>query len=169
VAEPFLGEIRMVGFGFSPRGYAFCDGQLLSIAQNTALFSLLGTTYGGDGRTTFALPDLRGRAPLHAGNENPLGTKAGLESLTLIAPEMPQHDHVVSASAEAAGSTTPQGNVLAKKPRFGANVYGPPTSLTALSSGSVAPVGGSQPHTNMQPFLAVGFVIAMQGVFPSRN
>ena len=170
MAEPFLGEIRMFGGNFAPRGYANCDGQLLSIAQNTALFSLLGTTYGGNGQTTFALPDLRGRVPLHFSGATPLGSRAGVENVTLTTAQIPAHDHGVRASAEAAGATNPTGNVLAKKPRFGADVYAPPpTTPIALSPASIASTGGSQPHPNQQPYLVLTFVIALSGVFPSRN
>jgi microcystin-dependent protein len=169
VAQPFLAEIRIISFGFAPRGYALCNGQILSIQQNQALFSLLGTTYGGNGQTTFALPDLRGRAPLHVGSQNPLGARAGVESVTLASQQMPTHDHVVSASAEAAGATTAQGNVLAKKPRFGANVYAAPSSQVSLAPQSVGNTGGGQPHENMQPYLTLSFAIALVGAFPSRN
>ena len=169
MATPFIGEIRIMGSNFAPKGYANCDGQILSIAQNQALFSLLGTTYGGNGQTTFALPDLRGRVPLHFSATTPLGQRAGSESVTLTTAQIPSHDHGVRASAEAAGSTSPTGNVLAKKPRFGANIYAPPASLLALSPGSVANTGGGQAHINQQPFLVLTFVIALQGVFPSRN
>jgi microcystin-dependent protein len=169
MAEPFLGEVRIFGGNFAPRGYASCDGQILSIAQNTALFSLLGTTYGGNGQTTFALPDLRGRVPLHFSGSTPLGSRAGVENVTLTTAQIPAHDHGVRASAEAAGATNPTGNVLAKKPRFGADVYAPPASLIALAPASVANSGGGQPHPNQQPYLALTFVIALAGVFPSRN
>jgi microcystin-dependent protein len=169
VSQPFLAEIRLMGFEFPPRGYALCNGQILPINQNQALFSLLGTTYGGDGRVNFALPNLRGRAPLHTGSTNPLGTSAGVENVTLSTQQIPAHDHAVQASAQAAGATSPQGNVLAKKPRFGANVYGAPTSLVPLSPASVGVTGGSQAHTNVQPYLVVSFVIALVGSFPSRN
>lgn len=169
MAQPFLAEIRLTSFSFPPKGYALCNGQLLPINQNQALFSLLGTTYGGNGQTTFALPNLRGRAPLHTGPANSLGASAGVESVAVTTAQMPSHDHVAQASAQAAGATAPQGNVLAKKPRFGANVYGAPAALTPLAPASVGATGGGQPHTNMQPYLVLSFVIAMVGAFPSRN
>jgi microcystin-dependent protein len=169
VAKPFLGEIRIMGSDFAPKGYANCDGQILPIAQNQALFSLLGTTYGGNGQTTFALPDLRGRVPLHFSSATPVGSRAGVENVTLATSQIAAHDHGVRASAEAAGATDPTGNVLAKKPRFGANIYAPPASLVPLSPASVANTGGGQPHNNQQPYLVLTFVIAIVGVFPSRN
>ncbi|HVN37566.1 MAG TPA: tail fiber protein [Myxococcota bacterium] len=169
MAEPFIGEIRIFGGNFAPKGYATCDGQILAIAQNQALFSILGTTYGGNGQTTFALPDLRGRVPQHFSSATPLGQRAGVESVTLTTAQIPAHDHGISASAEAAGSTSPAANVLAKKPRFGADVYAAPASLIALSPASIANTGGGQPHINLQPYLVLTFVIALVGVFPSRN
>ena len=168
MSEPFLAEIMIVGFNFPPRGWAFCDGQILPINQNQSLFSLLGTTYGGDGRTSFALPDLRSRTPIHKGSSgiNPaLGQKAGAETVTLNEAEMPQHDHV--ARANSANATTPiaAGNVLAAAN----NVYKAATNLLSLRTGTIPNVGGSQGHDNMQPYLTLAFVIALQGLFPSRN
>jgi microcystin-dependent protein len=171
MSEPYLGEVRLLGFGFAPRGWALCDGQLLAIAQNQALFSLLGTTYGGDGRTTFALPDLRGRAPLHFGNGIALGQSGGSEAVTLALVEMPAHTHTLVASADVAVFTAPAGNVLAKKARFGADVYATPdgtTPLTTLAPATLETVGG-QPHENRQPYLTLTFAIALQGVYPSRS
>lgn len=170
MSEPFLAEVRIVGFNFAPRGWAFCDGQILPINQNQSLYSLLGTTYGGDGRTSFALPDLRGRTPIHVGRSNggtahQLGSKTGEETHTLSVAEMPQHSHVVQASSANADAPIPQGNVLAAAN----NVYRGATNLTALRSGTIATAGGGQAHENMQPFLAVNFCIALQGLFPSRN
>ena len=165
MSEPFLAEVRMVGFNFAPRGWAFCDGQILPINQNQALYSLLGTTYGGDGRTTFALPDLRGRVPMHVGNGHQLGQKSGEESHALSVPEMPAHQHAVQASSANADAPVPAGTVLA-----GANnVYHDPSSPTSLLGSTVATVGAGQGHANMQPYLAVYFCIALQGLFPSRN
>jgi microcystin-dependent protein len=169
VSDPYLGEIRMVSFNFPPKGWAFCNGQLLPISQNQALFSLLGTTYGGDGRVTFALPNLQGRMPVHVSPTDPLGTQGGAEAVTLGITELPTHTHVVVADAGVATATTPAGNLLAKKPRFGADVYAAPADLTALAGGAVSTAGGSQAHTNLQPFLALSFVIALQGIFPSRS
>ena len=169
MSEPFLAEIRIVSFSFAPRGWALCNGQLLPINQNQALFSLLGTTYGGNGQTTFALPDLRGRTPLHFGPEIVLGQSAGAEMVALIASELPAHSHGVLADAGVATSSLPASALLAKKPRFGASVYATPQSLVELRSDAIAAVGGGQPHENMQPFLTLHFVIALQGIFPSRN
>ena len=164
MSEPFLAEIRMVGFNFAPRGWAFCDGQILPINQNQSLYSLLGTTYGGDGRTSFALPDLRGRTPIHVGNGHNQGQKSGEETHTLSVAEMPQHDHVFQGTSDTATSAEGNGNVLA---RTGVPVYSPPANRTEL--GSIAIAGGGQAHNNMQPYLAVNFCIALQGLFPSRN
>ncbi len=166
MSEPFLAEIRIVGFNFAPRGWAFCDGQILPINQNQSLYSLLGTTYGGDGRTSFALPDLRGRTPIHVGEGHTQGQKSGEETHTLSVAEMPNHDHVMQASADAGDSIIPTGNVLARSPDL---VYHEPTNLVAMKSSSIIHVGGGQAHDNMQPYLALNFCIALQGLFPSRN
>jgi microcystin-dependent protein len=170
MSEPFLSEIRMVGFNFAPRGWAFCDGQILPINQNQSLYSLLGTTYGGDGRTSFALPDLRGRAPIHVGGSNGggshgLGSKSGEETVTLSAAQMPQHTHTARASNTNADALDPTGHVLARA----LNAYVPPGNLVELRTGTVTNVGGGQAHDNMQPYLALNFCIALQGLFPSRN
>lgn len=171
MSEPFLAEVRIVGFNFAPRGWAFCDGQILPINQNQSLYSLLGTTYGGDGRTSFALPDLRGRTPIHVGRSNggghhTLGQKSGEETHTLAANEMPQHTHVAQASSADGTTPVPDGHVLAQTP---SRIYNDPTNLNELRSGTVTNVGGGQAHNNMQPYLAVNFCIALQGLFPSRN
>ena len=170
MSEPFLAEVRIVGFNFAPRGWAFCDGQILPINQNQSLYSLLGTTYGGDGRTSFALPDLRGRTPIHVGSSNGaahlLGQKSGEETHTLSGAEMPNHDHVARASSVDGTTPVPTGHVLAQTP---SRIYNDPTNLVSLRSGTVANVGGGQAHDNMQPYLAVNFCIALQGLFPSRN
>ena len=162
--EPFLGEILVTSFNFAPKGWALCNGQLLPINQNQALFSLLGTTYGGNGSTTFALPDLRGRLPMHAGNGHTLGESAGSESVTLTLGQMPQHFHqvnVVNANANAG----PAGNFFAA-----ANaLYQPPPGNTSLAASTISEDGGSQPHENRQPFLALTCIIALQGAFPSQN
>ena len=166
MSEPFLAEVRIVGFNFAPRGWAFCDGQILPINQNQSLYSLLGTTYGGDGRTSFALPDMRGRVPMHVGNGHREGQKSGEETHTLAANEMPNHDHVLHGTNNAdALSDQPDGNLFA---RAAGNVYGPAGASVALKA-SVANTGGGQAHNNMQPYLAVNFCIALQGLFPSRN
>lgn len=168
MSEPFLAEVRMVGFNFAPRGWAFCDGQILPINQNQSLYSLLGTTYGGDGRTSFALPDLRGRVPIHVGRSNGadhrLGSKSGEETHTLSGNEMPQHNHSFQASSTAADSQTANGNVLAS-----GQVYHAATNAQSMKSGTIRNAGGNQAHNNMQPYLAVNFCIALQGLFPSRN
>jgi microcystin-dependent protein len=170
VAEPFLAEIRILSFNFAPKGWALCNGQLLPINQNQALFALLGTTFGGDGRVNFALPDLRARTPTHVGQGLTLGERGGLEAVTLGVSQLPAHAHPLLANAEPATSPDPSGQVLAKKPRFGADVYAAPSmSTTTLAPASLANVGGSQTHLNLQPFLTLSFVIALQGIFPSPN
>jgi microcystin-dependent protein len=162
----------MVGFNFAPRGWAFCDGQILPINQNQSLYSLLGTTYGGDGRTSFALPDLRGRVPIHVGssdgggNHHRLGNKSGENTHTLSANEMPNHDHVLKANSGVPTREEPSGSVLARGPE---DIYGPHTNASNMGSGTITNVGGSQAHENRQPYIAVNFCIAMQGLFPSRN
>jgi len=166
MAEPFLSEIRMMSFGFPPKGWATCDGQLLPINQNQALFSLLGTTFGGNGQTNFALPDLRGKVPIHDGNGFTLGQTGGEQGHTLTLQEMPTHIHFMSGSSQAGNSAPPANNVLATTP---AKIYDNPTNLTALNAVSVSSVGGSQAHLNMQPFLVISFCIALQGIFPSQN
>ncbi|MDJ0835085.1 MAG: tail fiber protein [Acidobacteriota bacterium] len=171
MSEPFLAEVRIVGFNFAPRGWAFCDGQILPINQNQSLYSLLGTTYGGDGRTSFALPDLRGRAPMHVGRSNggafhTLGQKSGEETHTLSAAEMPNHDHVLKAASQDANTDEFGGNYLS---RSLGEYWRDPTNLHSMASGTVTNVGGGQAHNNMQPVLAINFCIALRGLFPSRN
>ncbi len=166
---PYIGEIRPFAFNFPPRGWAQCNGQLLPINQNQALFSILGTTYGGNGTTTFALPDLRSRAPVHWGAGVTLGQTGGAESIALTTATMPAHAHAVMASADLANNTSPSGNVMAAKPRGGANVYAGATDLTALAPATGGVTGGGQPHSNLQPSLCVNVCIALQGVFPSRS
>ena len=165
MAEPFLSELRLMSFTFAPKGWAMCNGQTLPINQNQALFSLLGTTFGGDGRTNFKLPDLRGRVPMHVGGGHTLGEAAGEQAHTLTQNEMPPHPHVVNASNSGGDTNLPGGNLLAQA----ANVYGPPGNLTPLVQGTVTNSGGSQPHLNMQPFLTLTYCIALQGIFPSPN
>lgn len=170
MAEPFLSEIRLMSFVFAPRGWALANGQLLPINQNQALFSLLGTTFGGDGRVNFALPDLRGRTPIHVGSSHTLGERGGEQAHTLSIAEIPTHTHVMSASSAAANAPVPfgpSGNLPASATP--ALTYGPPANLTALNSGSVTNTGGSQAHLNMQPYLTLNFCIALQGIFPSPN
>jgi microcystin-dependent protein len=168
MAEPFLSEIRLMSFVFAPKGWALCNGQLLPINQNQALFSLLGTTFGGDGRVNFALPDLRGRTPIHVGSGHTLGERGGEQAHTLSISELPQHTHVVNATQNSATDGTPSSSlVLAQS--TAANLYGPATALQAMAAGAVSNVGGSQAHLNMQPFLTLSFCIALQGIFPSPN
>lgn len=167
MAEPFLGEVRIMSFGYPPKGWSLCDGQLLQINVNQALFSILGTTYGGDGRTTFALPNLQGRAPVHVG-AHVLGESGGADQVTLTSDQT-FHGHALYASADFANSASPANNVLAAKTRFGPPVYAAANHLTALRSDAVSNAGGSQPYNNLQLYLTLNFVIATQGIFPTRN
>ncbi len=165
MSEPFLGEIKIISFNFPPKGWAFCNGQLLSISQNTALFSLLGTTYGGDGQTNFALPNLQGSIPVHVGNGFTQGQRGGEEAHTLTLQELPQHTHAPGGSSNSANATSPSGDVWASLASGG---YAG-TGNTTLNPVSITNAGGSQPHSNMAPYLTLNFVIALQGIFPSRN
>jgi microcystin-dependent protein len=165
MAEPFLSEIRIMSFNFAPKGWALCNGQLLPINQNQALFSLLGTTFGGDGRVNFALPDLRARAPIHVGSGHTLGERGGEQAHTLSIAEIPTHTHVAQASSNVGDAVNPTNAVLASA----SNVYRTADNLTALGAASVTNVGGSQAHLNAQPFLTLSFCIALQGIFPSPN
>jgi microcystin-dependent protein len=168
MAEPFLSEIRIMSFEFAPKGWALCNGQLLPINQNQALFSLLGTTFGGDGRVNFALPDLRGRTPIHVGSGRTLGERGGEQAHTLSIAELPEHSHAANATAATATTNTPANNlVLAHS--TAANLYSSATNLQAMSPAVIGNVGGSQAHLNMQPFLTLSFCIALQGIFPSPN
>lgn len=165
MAEPFLSEVRLMSFSFPPKGWALCNGQLLPINQNQALFSLLGTTFGGDGRVNFALPDLRGRAPVHVGSGHTLGERGGEQAHTLSIAEIPTHTHVLNGTSNAGEVLVPGGNFLAGSASF--PYHNADGSLVAMNAGSVANVGGSQAHLNMQPFLTLSFCIALQGIFPS--
>ncbi len=165
MAEPFLSEIRIMSFSFAPKGWALCNGQLLPINQNQALFSLLGTTFGGDGRVNFALPDLRDRVPIHVGNGHTLGEKSGEQAHTVSISELPTHTHVLNGSSTAAEANIPTGGFLGTV----SNAYGPAANLVALAPAAVTNVGGSQAHLNMQPYLTLNFCIALQGIFPSPN
>jgi microcystin-dependent protein len=167
LAEPFLSEIRIMSFGYPPKGWALCNGQLLPINQNQALFSLLGTTFGGDGRVNFALPDLRGRAPIHVGSGHTLGERGGEQSHTLAIAELPTHTHTLNGTSSDGTQAVPAGQELAKAAP--ANPYHVSTNLSAMNPASIANVGGSQAHLNMQPFLTLSFCIALQGIFPSPN
>ena len=164
---PFVGEIRLFAGSFAPLGWLYCDGQLLPIAENETLFQLIGTTYGGDGQTTFALPDLRSRVPVHQGGGLVLAETGGAESVTLSTNQMPQHVHPLVGSAANATATSPAGGVLATMPEVATSAYGSDAPRTTMAPQSVAPTGGSQPHENMQPFLCVGFIISLFSIFPS--
>lgn len=169
MAEPFLSEIRIMSFVFAPKGWALCNGQLLPINQNQALFSLLGTVFGGDGRVNFALPDLRGRTPIHVGSSHTLGERGGEAAHTLSIAELPEHAHVASGtstSTDPNGTNVPTNNLLASGP---SEIYGAAGSLGGMGTSTIANTGGSQAHLNMQPFLVLSFCIALQGIFPSPN
>jgi microcystin-dependent protein len=165
LAEPFLSELRIMSFNFAPKGWAMCNGQLMPINQNQALFSLLGTTFGGDGRVNFALPDLRNRVPIHVGNGHTLGELGGETAHTVTLSEMPAHQHFASGTSDNATVDSPGGNLLAS----GANQYAPSPPTTTLSPTTIGNVGGSQAHENRQPYLVLTICIALQGIFPSRN
>lgn len=172
MSEPFVGEVRMFAGNFAPRGWAFCDGQLLAVSQNDALFSLLGTIYGGDGRTTFGLPDLRGRIPIHAGSgpglsPRRLGAKAGAEKVTLTVNQMPSHNHRMQASQDAGNSALPSGGVPASTGAV--RLFSPTFQATPMNSSTLNTTGGSRSHTNLQPFLCINFIIALFGIYPSRH
>lgn len=173
MSEPFVGEIRMFAGNFAPRGWAFCDGQLLAVSQNDALFALLGTIYGGDGRTTFGLPDLRGRLPIHAGDgpglsPRRLGAKFGTEEETITVNQLPSHGHdPFQASTDRGNEANPGGNLLAESPQISMYIEDP--SSANLNTSSITQVGGSRSHTNLMPFLCVHFIIALVGIYPSRQ
>lgn len=172
MSEPFVGEIRMFAGNFAPRGWAFCDGQLLAVSQNDALFSLLGTIYGGDGRTTFGLPDMRGRIPIHAGqgpglSQRRLGAKAGAENVTLTVNQLPSHTHPMEAATETATTANPSNAFVATGNAIELFIGDPPDSNFASSA--ITNVGGSRSHTNIQPFLCIHFIIALFGIYPSRH
>ncbi len=165
MAQPFIGEIRMFAGNFAPAGWIFCQGQLLPISENDALFTLIGTTYGGDGQSTFRLPDLQGRLPIHRGNGFVLAETGGAEEVTLTANQIPSHTHPWLASEASASSVTPAGNVPAEASK---RFYVVPSSVTPMASSAVAPTGGNQPHTNFQPYLCVNFIISLFGIFPQQ-
>jgi microcystin-dependent protein len=172
MADPFVAEIRIFPFNFAPKGWAWCDGQLLPLSQNTALFSLLGTTYGGDGKSNFALPDLQGNAPMHPGQGpglslHDLGEVGGSETVSLLQSELPAHSHSYSVSGQIGISNTPPLQLCAVGD--GINLYAPATNLTPMAPESLTPAGGAAPHNNMQPYLTFFFCIALQGVFPPRT
>jgi microcystin-dependent protein len=167
MAEPFLSEIRIMSFNFAPKGWALCNGQTLPINQNQALFSLLGTTYGGNGQTTFALPNLRGQVPIHEGQGHSLGETAGATAVTITQQTMAQHLHFAQGTSNNSGNVATPGNALLAA--LGSTVYSPPASLVALDPSSVSNVGGNQAHNNLMPYLVLNFCIALQGIFPSQN
>jgi microcystin-dependent protein len=163
--DPFIGEIRLVPYNFAPRGWADCNGQTLPIAQYTALFSLLGTTYGGNGQTTFQLPNLQGRVAVHTDTSNHvLGEQAGSETVTLTVAQIPAHNHAFNAAARDEDTNTVTNNFLSN-----GNSYGLPPSTTTMNAGSIGPTGGGQPHENMQPYLVLRYIIALEGIYPSRS
>jgi microcystin-dependent protein len=166
MSEPFLSEIKIVSFNFPPKGWALCNGQFLPINQNQALFALLGTTYGGNGQTTFALPNLRGRVPIHEGSGHTLGEAAGSTSVTINIQQLPTHLHTFNVTNNAASATAPDNTVVIGPTP--SNNYGPAGNLVAMA-GSLSSVGGSQPHNNMMPYLVLNFIIALVGIFPSQN
>jgi microcystin-dependent protein len=173
MADPFVAEIRIFPFNFAPKGWAWCDGQLLPLSQNTALFSLLGTTYGGNGKSNFALPDLQGRAPMHPGQGpglslHDLGETGGSETVTLLESEIPAHPHGLMSLGAPANRTNPIGNTIARVSAGNAFVP-PPAPLVAMAPEALPPAGGDQPHNNLQPYLTFYFNIALQGVFPPRT
>ncbi len=163
MSEPFLAEIKIISWNFAPKGWAFCNGQLLPINQNQALFSILGTTYGGDGRVNFALPNLQGRSPVHVGNGISLGELGGQTSHTLNISELPTHNHVPNANSGAATVGTIAGNFWSSTGKYA------PASNNGMNPACILPIGGSQPHENMSPYLVLNFIIALQGIFPSQN
>ncbi len=169
MSDQYLGEIRVISFNYPPQGWAMCNGQLLPINQNQALFALLGTRFGGNGQTNFALPDLRGRMPLHMGAGFNNGQAGGEEAHALTVNEMPQHTHVLEANTGLTTAANPAGALLGKRGRLGRDMFAAPGNLTSLHPASVTTAGGSQPHKNMQPFLALHFVIALTGIFPTMN
>ena len=171
MSEPFVGEVRMFAGNFAPRGWAFCDGQLLAVSQNDALFSLLGTIYGGDGRTTFGLPDLRGRVPIHAGSgpglsPRRLGAKAGAENVTLTVNQLPSHTHAMQVTQASGNEQSPQGAVYA---RAQIDMYIEEPAEAVMSTSAITNVGGSRSHTNLMPYLCINFIIALVGIYPSRQ
>jgi microcystin-dependent protein len=171
MAEPYIGEIRMFGGTFAPVGWAFCDGSILQISENEALFQLIGTTYGGDGQQTFGLPDLRGRIPVHQGAQGGptfvLGQSGGVETVTLTGNQIPAHTHAFIGTTNQAGQTNPPTNLVGQNP--GNSIYIEDTATVSLDPNSLLPAGGSQPHVNVQPFLCVAYIIALNGIFPSPS
>jgi microcystin-dependent protein len=169
MGQPFVGEIRMFAGNFPPAGWMFCNGDLLPISENETLFNLIGTTYGGDGQSTFALPDLQGRIPMHFGNGFSLAETGGAESITLTTQQIATHSHPLLATTSFATTASPQGNVAAAASVVNTNAYGTDQPTSAVSPSSVGGVGGSQPHNNFQPYLCINFIISLFGIFPSQT
>lgn len=167
MGQPYVGEIRMFAGNFAPAGWMFCEGQLLPISENETLFNLIGTTYGGDGQSTFALPDLRGRLPMHQGNGFTLAETGGVEEVTLTVSQIPAHNHTFLATSGTANATSPANDVLAQS--LTASFYNSATPNTAMAPGAIGTTGGSQPHSNFQPYLCVDFIISLFGIFPSQT
>src|SRR5919199_4639953 len=165
MAQPYVGEIRMFAGNFAPAGWMFCEGQTLAISENETLFQLIGTTYGGDGESTFKLPDLRGRIPLHQGNGFTLAEAAGVETVTLTTPQIPVHNHAFLVNTAGGQSSSPTDNLRAASPSL--DLYREAAPTVALAAATIGPVGGSQPHTNFQPYLCIDFIISLFGIFPS--
>ena len=169
MSQPYIGEIRMFGGNFAPVGWAFCQGQIQAISENDALFNLIGTTYGGDGQTTFALPNLASRVPVHMGSGHVLGEVAGTESVTISVQQMPIHTHAFQASSSSGGSANPSGQTLATTAASATIYSAPQDDPTPMAAQEVQQAGGSQPHDNVQPFLAVNYIISLFGIFPSQS
>ena len=169
MSQPYVGEIKMFAGNFAPAGWMFCEGQLLPISEYETLFNLIGTTYGGDGQSTFALPDLRGRLPVHQGNGFTLAETGGVETITLTVSQIPAHSHALLGSSGLAASTSPQGNLPAAASVVNVSAYGTDQPVTTVSPASITSTGGSQPHDNFQPYLCVDFIISLFGVFPSQT
>jgi microcystin-dependent protein len=167
MAQPYVGEIRMFAGNFAPAGWMFCEGQLLPISEYETLFNLIGTTYGGDGQSTFALPDLRGRIPLHFGNGFTLAETGGVETVTLTVSQIPAHSHPLLASSSPGNANTPVGNLTAESPTI--NVYIQDVTNSNMNPAAITSTGGSQPHNNFQPYLCVDFIISLFGIFPSQT
>jgi microcystin-dependent protein len=167
MAQPYVGEIRLFAGNFAPAGWMFCEGQLLPISENETLFQLIGTTYGGDGESTFALPDLRGRIPIHQGNGFTLAETGGAEEITLTVNQIPAHSHPLLGSTQLASSSAPQNSVVAQDNIVGADLYIEDSPNVNMAAAAITSVGGSQPHTNFQPYLCVNYIISLFGIFPS--
>lgn len=169
MSQPYVGEIRMFAGNFAPAGWMFCEGQLLPISEYETLFNLIGTTYGGDGQSTFALPDLRGRLPIHQGGGFTLAESGGVEEVTLTVQQIPAHSHPYLATTNLAAASSPQGNVVAALNVAANDIYIPAAGTTPLSPNAISATGGSQPHSNFQPYLCINFIISLFGVFPSQT